>query len=152
MFELRASKGRSLQVAEGKTVGCEWLPSRGNDYSFPFRRNRQGLGILDNNYEIEVMLKKKIEKKYSGQGPFYALSLRKVFFIRYSAILDVMFNDDYYKLGKIAKINNCCKARKYGLIGSIPQRRNITYKGVTHRRDDGLETRFGGTVPCLDEG
>jgi len=138
MFELRAEQnGELLQVASGKTIGVRMASfEAGNDYSF-FHLDESGKGweFLDNNYEIEVNVEKeKLKKSIQGKAPSMPFPLDdKYFSFDYSAILDVMFNDDYYKIRDNRENPAIAdKARKYGLMWlNTRSEETIVYKGVT---------------------
>jgi hypothetical protein len=137
MFELKAEKsGEELQVANGKTIGVRMASYEpGTDYSvFYLDQKGKGWEFLDYNSQVEVNgEKEKLKKSIEGKGPSMPFPLDdKYFAFDYWAILDAMFNDDYYKIKDNEKNPAiAAKAKKYGLMW-LSTRCNeiITFKGV----------------------
>lgn len=137
MFEIRGEKdGEALQIADGKGLLVRMASfEAGKDYPFyQLEETGKGWQLIDTTYKIEVNEEKiKMKKKISSNIPGLAFPLdSKYFTFDYNAILDVTYNDDYYKIRE-NKANPAVssKAKKYGLSWvNANAHSDITYKGV----------------------
>ena len=137
MFELRGEKdGEALAVANGKNINVRLASfESGKDYPFyQLEETGKGWQLIDTTYKIEVNEEKEIlKKKISKKIPSTAFPLDSKYFVfDYNAILDVQYNDDYYKI-RDNKSNPAVsnKAKKYGLSWiNVNAHTEIKYKGV----------------------
>jgi hypothetical protein len=137
MFEIRALKdGENLNIAQGKNIDVRMASyESGTDYNF-FQLDEKGKGwqFIDYNRRVEVNAnKEKLKKEIDKKAPAMAFPLDdKYFAFNYSAILDVMFNDNYDLIRK--NRNNPAimqKAKKYGLMWlGTHCHADVNFKGV----------------------
>lgn len=139
MFEIRAFDGeKELFIADGKKVDVQMASfEAGTDYSFfHLDEYAKGWEFIDYNDRIEINAnKEKLKKEIQKKAPSMPFPLDdKYFAFDYSAILDVVFNNDYYKIRE-NRDNPAisAKAKKYGLMWINSRSwENITFKGVDY--------------------